>query len=129
MPPSNFGSFLLVGVGGAIGSMVRYGFAVWLAKIRPDHPFLAVMLVNIIGSVAIGCLAGWANQKTDPLYLFLAIGILGGFTTFSSYSLDLLTMIRQQLYGQAVVFALSQVILGLVGAAFGFWLTHHPPAN
>ncbi|QYK52836.1 MAG: CrcB family protein [Fimbriimonadaceae bacterium] len=110
--------------------MARYGMAVWLAKIRPDHPFLPVMLVNIIGSVAIGCLAGWINQKSDPIYLFAAIGILGGFTTFSSYSLDLLTMLRQQLYIQATVFALSQVLLGLAGAAFGFWLTNQPaPVN
>lgn len=130
MPPTSFSSFLLVGAGGAVGSMARYGMAVWLAKIRPDHPFLPVMLVNIFGSLAIGCLAGWINQKSDPIYLFAAIGILGGFTTFSSYSLDLLTMLKQQLYFQAVVFALSQVLLGLAGAAFGFWLTNQPaPVN
>lgn len=103
--------------------MLRFAIAQYLNKIKPEEPFLAVATVNIIGSLIIGVLAACFNSKDHILYLLLVVGVLGGFTTFSSYSLDLLAMLQRQLYGQAALFALGQVICGVAAAATGFAIT------
>jgi len=103
--------------------MLRFAIAQYLNKIKPEEPFLAVATVNIIGSLIIGVLAAYFNSKDHILYLLLVVGVLGGFTTFSSYSLDLLAMLQRQLYGQAALFAFGQVVLGVAAAATGFAVT------
>lgn len=103
--------------------MLRYGVAQFFLKAKPDNPFIAVATVNIVGSLLIGLLAGYFTEKNATLYLLLVVGFLGGFTTFSSYSLDLLAMLERQLYSQALIFALGQVLLGLAAAALGFAIT------
>ncbi|MFM9874425.1 MAG: fluoride efflux transporter CrcB [Fimbriimonadaceae bacterium] len=116
-------AYLYVGLGGAAGSVVRFAVAQYLNKVKPENPFLAVASVNIIGSLLIGLFAGHFTSKDNALYFLLVVGFLGGFTTFSSYSLDLLAMLQRQLYGQAALFALAQVILGVGAAAAGFAIT------
>jgi fluoride exporter len=113
-------AYLYVGLGGATGSMVRFAVAQYLNKIKPDNPFLAVATVNVTGSLLIGILAGHFTNKDHILYFLLVVGFLGGFTTFSSYSLDLLAMLQRQLYSQAALFAVGQVVLGVAAAGIGF---------
>lgn len=122
-PPT---AYLAVGVGGAAGSMVRFAIAQALLKVKPENPYLAVAAVNIAGSLLIGLLAGHYAQKNALQYLLLVVGFLGGFTTFSSYSLDLLAMLQRHLYSQAALFAFGQVALGLGATYIGFSLTSRP---
>ncbi len=100
--------------------MLRFAVGQYLNRVKPESPFLAVATVNIIGSLLIGLLAGYFTSKDHVLYLILAIGVLGGFTTFSSYSLDLMVMLQKQLYTQALLYALGQLILGVTAASIGF---------
>ena len=113
-------NFLLVGLGGAIGSMLRYAF--YLAITVKQFP-LATFAVNIIGSFIIG-MALTLSLKDDFILnnwkLFLATGICGGFTTFSAFSLENITMLQNGKYFIALVYILSSIVLGIAAAWLGF---------
>jgi fluoride exporter len=119
-------SWLLVFVGGGLGAALRHG--VNIASVRllgPGFPW-GTLTVNIAGSLAMGLLAAWFARRgasSEPWRLFLATGVLGGFTTFSAFSLDAALLIeRQQLAAAGGYVAAS--VLGSVGALFlGLWLT------
>jgi fluoride exporter len=118
-------NFLLVGMGGAVGSMLRYGIALLLRN--PGFP-LATLLVNIIGSGILGMVLG-AAQKTNGLSedwkLFLATGICGGFTTFSTFAGENLQLLREGRWGQGGLYILLSLVFGIAATAAGFRLTTH----
>jgi CrcB protein len=114
-------AYLLVGIGGAIGSVARYGSGVLVGRLWPTSFPLATMLVNISGSLAMGLLIGYL-ARTTPAWqadarLFVAVGVLGGFTTFSAFSLDTIALIERGALGQAALYALGSVALA-VGALY-----------
>ena len=119
--------FLLVGAGGAIGAMSRYGLSVLVGRLWPMSFPLATLLINILGSVAMGLFIGlmarflppWQNEAR----LFVAVGILGGFTTFSSFSLDTIVLIERGQLLQAGAYVLLSVVLCLVGLYLGLLVT------
>ncbi|MCR6671579.1 fluoride efflux transporter CrcB [Devosia ginsengisoli] len=120
-------SFLLVGAGGALGAMSRYGFSVLVGRFWPMSFPLATLLINIIGSLAMGLFVGlmarllptWQNEAR----LFVAVGILGGFTTFSSFSLDAIVLIERGEMLQAIGYVLLSVVLCLIGLYLGLLVT------
>ena len=117
----NFVSFLLVGAGGAFGSMLRYGVALFpFNKFFPYHTFL----VNIIGSFFIGALMGLLlkNAITNDSWKFLATGVCGGFTTFSAFSLEGFEMLQQQRYLVFLVYFLLSILFGLAATLLGYTL-------
>ena len=112
-----------IGIGGALGSLLRF-----LLQGRAQTAYgglfpLGTLGVNLIGSAAIGFLGGWFISAPVPtnLRLFLMVGILGGFTTFSSFSLDALTLIRSGHARMALSYMLASNVLG-VALAFGGFL-------
>jgi fluoride exporter len=114
--------YLLVAIGGALGSMARYGGGVLVGRFWDATFPLGTMLINIIGSLAMGLFIGLL-VRTTPAWqadgrLFVAVGILGGFTTFSSFSLDTIAMIERGDVGPALLYVLVSVILG-VAALYG----------
>jgi CrcB protein len=117
-------SFLLVGLGGAIGAMSRHGANIAIGTLPNGFP-VATLLVNVAGSLAMGLLIGYL-ARTTPQYqheirLFLAIGVFGGFTTFSSFSLDTITLIERGDYLLAVVYIAGSVLLAVTGLMMGLW--------
>jgi CrcB protein len=119
--------WILVGVGGALGSMARHGLNHVVHQRHLASTFPAgIFLVNVLGSVLIGALAG--ALASGRLHLsfqartFLVVGLLGGFTTFSSFSLDTLALMRDGHHWQACWNAVGQVSLSLLGAWAGFRL-------
>jgi len=114
--------YLLVAVGGALGSMARYGTGVLVGKAWTASFPLATMLINIAGSLAMGLFIGWLARTTPSWQadarLFVAVGIFGGFTTFSSFSLDTISMLERGEIGQALLYVLASVIIG-IGALYG----------
>jgi CrcB protein len=117
--------WLLVGFGGALGSMLRHGMNGFVQARLPDSTFpLGIFLVNIAGSTLIGVLAGLLASArvsmSEDSRLFLVVGIFGGFTTFSSFSLDTLALVRDGHHLQAVVNVAGQVGLSLLGVWAGF---------
>lgn len=124
--------FLLVGAGGALGAMARYGFAGLVARLWPTTFPLATLLINIIGSIAMGLFVGLmakllpANQ--EELRLFVAVGIFGGFTTFSSFSLDTIVLIERGELIQAITYVALSVVVCLIGLYLGLLITRGSPA-
>lgn len=112
---------LLVGLGGAIGSMLRYASSL---VIKSNHFPYATLLVNIVGSFVIGLIMAMAIKQHSftNWRLFIATGICGGFTTFSALSWDALQMLQQQRYNIAVVYIVSSLVLGLLATFFGYTL-------
>jgi CrcB protein len=113
-------NFLLVMAGGALGSAARYLVGkLTLGWLGPDYPW-GTLAVNLIGGFLMGLLAGMLARTggSEHTRLLLGVGVLGGFTTFSAFSLDTALMIERGLWGVAIGYALVSVI-GSVLALFG----------
>lgn len=119
--------FLLVGAGGAIGAMARFGFASIIGRFWPLGFPLATLLINVIGSAAMGLFIGLMARFLPPWQaearLFVAVGILGGFTTFSTFSLDTIVLIERGELLQAGAYMLLSVVLCLIGLYLGLLVT------
>lgn len=111
-------NFLLVMLGGAIGSGARFGVGkLTLGWFGPDYPF-GTLAVNLIGGFLMGLLVGALARLSvpqEPWRLFAAIGVLGGFTTFSSFALDTVNMLMRGDWGAAI----GYVLLSVAGAILG----------
>lgn len=122
--PSFPASSLLVILGGGLGSWLRFAVARLIGAPMSIAAFpWATLTVNVLGSFAMGLLAGWLAKHGDTnggenWRLLLGVGVLGGFTTFSAFSLDTALMIERGLWSVAIGYALVSVI-GSVIALFG----------
>jgi CrcB protein len=126
--PVLLGDFLLVALGGALGSVARYGVSLLTAGWHHSFP-VATFAVNVSGSLIIGAAAGWLGSDPHPEFhhqarLLLAIGLCGGFTTFSSFSLETLTLLRGGQVTTALSYIALSVLLCLGATALGYALTH-----
>lgn len=120
-------NLLLAGLGGLIGSMMRYLLNNWIYHLSdyPEFPY-GVMVINIIGCLFIGFLSGLAETReafTPEVRIFLFIGILGGFTTFSSFGYDTFGLLRDGQFFYAILNILGQVFLGLIAVWGGYTLS------
>ncbi len=115
-------ALLAVFVGGGIGSVLRYllslGMTRWLPSLFP----WGTLVVNVLGALLIGLLAGRAvafeNLATRELRLLLAVGFCGGFTTFSTFSMEVVTLLREDAAGLALAYIAASLLLSLAA----FWL-------
>jgi len=119
--------WLAIAVGGALGSMARHGVNVLVHGRWPMMKFpLATAIVNVTGCLIIGLLAGliMSNRITPRLYWreFVFVGILGGFTTFSTFGLDTVTLARTHSMTPAIWNVVAQVVLGLLAVQVGILL-------
>jgi len=114
---------LLVALGGAVGSVARY-LAVTAAErtFGTEFPW-GTFAVNVAGSFAIGAImaaiAGWFDGSAD-LRVLLVTGFLGGFTTFSAFSFEMLQLMQRQAYVAAFAYATGSVLLSLLAAFLGY---------
>lgn len=116
-----FSNFLAVGAGGAIGAMGRYAVGLIPALQRGAFP-LHTLLINLGGAILIGMATASAQRWTDlspTLLLFWRVGICGGFTTFSTFSLESLTLLEHGQTGLFALYTLLSVALCLVGVWLG----------
>ncbi|QMU56848.1 MAG: fluoride efflux transporter CrcB [Boseongicola sp.] len=117
------GHFLAVGLGGAIGAMARYG--VGLAVMRAvGHGFpVAIITVNVLGSFLMGVFVVLAAQRGLTSWSpFVMTGLLGGFTTFSAFSLEAVTLYERGEVAQAGLYIGLSVVLSISGLMLGLWL-------
>ena len=118
-------AFLAVGAGGAIGSMLRYAVTLWMVeKIGPGFPWHTA-LINVVGSFLIGVVAVYAQSSiglSPAVGAFAVVGVLGGFTTFSTFSFDTVTLIADGAGGLALAYCVGTVVLGIAGAVAGMTL-------
>lgn len=120
-------NYLVVFVGAGIGGSLRYAVnSVCARYCGPSFPW-GTLAVNIAGSFLMGALAGWLAFKagegwSHPLRLFLATGILGGFTTFSAFSLDAVALWERGDLGPAMAYVAASIVLSIGGLAAGLVL-------
>ena len=113
---------IIVAVGGALGSVSRYLLSGWVLHHTVDWRFpLGTFLVNVLGCFVIGVLAGFAVKDdffSPEARLFLFTGIIGGFTTFSAFSLETFYLLRRA----ELLVAGSYVLLSITVGLFALWL-------
>lgn len=117
--------WLAIGAGGAIGSVLRYGLAMGVQRWAGSAFPLGTVIVNILGSFTIGLLYVWLIERMGAPYalrLFLIVGVLGGFTTFSSFSLETVTLMMESNYLYALLNVVGSIGLCLLGTRFGMAL-------
>lgn len=115
-----------VALGGALGAALRYGIASWINVRATDAMPYGTLAVNLLGSLAIGWLWGvFSHQAQVPLrlQLFLVTGLLGGFTTFSSFSLENWQLLQQGHVRTFLVYVLISNAGGLLLAVLGYRLS------
>ena len=114
---------LLVALGGAVGSVARYLAVTAAARTFGTEFPWGTFAVNVAGSFAIGAImaaiAGWFDGSTD-LRVLLVTGFLGGFTTFSAFSFEMLQLMQRQAYVAAFAYATASVLLSLLAAFLGY---------
>lgn len=119
--------YLAVMIGGAIGAASRFGLATAVARLYAGPFPLGTFLINVTGSLLIGVLMGFfVNRPAVDVHLrlFLVTGILGGYTTFSSFEWETVVSLRSGAAGYGVLYLASSVLLGLAGAWGGLWIAN-----
>ena len=117
--------YVVVFVGAGIGGMVRHFMNIWVARLAGTHFPMHTFAINVTGSLVMGMVASWFALKggaTGHLRLFLATGILGGYTTFSSFSLDAVLLWERHDYLLATYYIGGSVVLSLLGLVAGLWI-------
>lgn len=117
-----FMGFLIVFLGAGIGGALRHGVNLIVPRmVTTDFP-LHTLIINVVGSLAMGLLAEFfalRGHLPQEARLFLTTGILGGFTTFSAFSLETALMIERGALGWAAVYVFTSIVLGLAGLFIG----------
>lgn len=115
-------NILLVMAGGALGSAARYQLGrLCLRLLGPGWPW-GTLAANVLGGLLMGLFAGWLAARAqggEALRLFFAVGVLGGFTTFSSFSLETMLMIERGEIASAAGYVAASVIASVGGLALG----------
>lgn len=116
--------YLLVMLGGAIGSGLRYGLGAWVQGLAgPSFPW-STFLINISGSFLIGIVLrlNLEGVLSPEARLLLAVGVLGGYTTFSTFSFETLSLVQQGEWAKALGYVLGSVLLGFIAVWLAYWL-------
>ena len=117
---------LLVGLGGAVGSITRYLCQRWAYNIYPHHFPWGTFAVNLIGCLLIGIFWGISFksfESNENWKLFLMVGLCGGFTTFSAFTLEGIGLIREQRLALFFSYVAATVVLGLLATYIGMQIT------
>jgi len=113
--------FIMVGIGGMIGSMGRYGVSLIFLKSPAEGSYYGTLTVNLIGSFLIGIITGYVSKMNNSVFLFLAAGVCGGFTTFSAFSLDGMRLLQNELYRDFFLYSFLTFFCGLVLCVIGYF--------
>lgn len=119
-----FAKILSVAVGGAFGALARYALNIFFAGKFASFPF-ATFFINVTGSFLIGFLAILLTEKflvSENLRLFLTVGFLGAYTTFSTFELETFVLIREKQLSSAFLYVSASFAIGLIGLISGVWL-------
>ncbi|MCE9530257.1 MAG: CrcB family protein [Planctomycetes bacterium] len=114
----------LIGVGGAAGANARYGIGLWFRT----HPwakeyFWGTFAINVSGSILLGVVAALFKDRAGVGFLLLGTGFCGGFTTFSTFSLEVAEFIQRDRWDLAMIYVSTSVLAGFLGFAAAFLLT------
>ena len=112
---------LLVAAGGAVGSLARYGVGLAAARwLGAGFPW-GTLMVNVAGGLAMGLLAARVSPEHEQLRLLLGVGVLGGFTTFSAFSLETVRLMEQGA-ASAALYVIASLVLSVGACWLGYSL-------
>ena len=116
---------MIIAFGGALGTLIRYAMSTLNQRGILGSLPLGTLIVNVTGSFLIGLVWGLSERYaiSPTLRLFLMVGVLGGYTTFSSFSLETLTLVRNSQYMMAMLNTVGAIVMGLAAVSVGYWLT------
>jgi CrcB protein len=116
--------FLLVGLGGALGSMFRYATSLLTAKYYSNAFPLATFITNVLGCLLIGVFIGYFSKNSNQTLQFLLItGFCGGYTTFSTFSAENIALWQSQNYLTLIGYTLGSIIIGCFAVGLGLILS------
>lgn len=117
-------AFLYVAFGGALGAMARYGLTLLVTEGFNQQSYWSIGVANVAGSFLMGLAAAFmlSGQLGEAGRLWLMTGLLGGFTTFSAFSLDVVQMLERKAYTSAFSYISLSVLLSVSALVFGLWL-------
>ena len=118
------GMAVAVGVGGGIGTLARYYIAGWIQAAGSAFPW-GIFVVNITGGLLMGIIVEASALKLNlspELRAFLTVGVLGGYTTFSTFSLDSVLLLQKGEYAQAAFYVIGSVVLSILALFAGLWI-------
>lgn len=120
-------NYALVFLGGGLGSLTRFAFSKYFGTWQNGFP-LSTFLSNALSCVILGCTIGWlfskqpASNTNNSILLFVATGFCGGFSTFSTFSLDTFQLMNNGQYGIAIMNIAANMLVCLVAVALGFYI-------
>lgn len=119
-----FPALLQVALGGALGASARYLTGIWLVRMAGHTPFpFAILTVNVVGSFLMGVfVVAAAHKGLTHLSPFVVTGVLGGFTTFSAFSLEAVTLYERGDPAGAALYVSASVVLSILGLMAGLWI-------
>lgn len=121
-------NYILVFLGGGLGASLRHAVNVGCARACGTNFPYGTFLINITGSLVMGLIAGYLafkGEASQPWRLFVMTGILGGYTTFSAFSLDAVLLYERGEPGLAALYVAASVVLSIVGLVAGLALVRH----
>lgn len=113
---------IIIGIGGGIGAICRYALGNFISnKFKTSFPF-GTFVINIIGSFILGLTNHFYLEKSisTTLWLFIGVGILGGFTTFSTFGYEAIQLLLTKKYKTALSYIILSTIISIIGAYIGF---------
>ena len=118
---------LIIAAGGALGAVARHGVGVWAVRLFPAAQWpWGTLAVNVVGGLLMGLLAGWlafrGGLHSESIRLFAAVGVLGGFTTFSAFSLETVLMIERRQFAMASGYVAISVAASVIALFLGLML-------
>jgi CrcB protein len=118
-------NYLIVFLGGGLGAALRHGMNIGVARwLGTAFPY-GTLIINVTGSLVMGLIAGYFAFRgglSQHWRLFLTTGILGGYTTFSAFSLDAVLLYERSELGLAALYVAASVLLSIAGLFAGFWI-------
>ncbi|WOD08132.1 fluoride efflux transporter CrcB [Marinomonas sp. GJ51-6] len=114
--------YLMIAIGGAFGALSRYGVTRWINSYWQHHFPFATLFINVLGCVLMGVAFVVVSERLpslEPYRPLVMVGFLGAFTTFSTFSLEIVSLINMQAWLSAISYLLLSCILGVVGLAIG----------
>jgi fluoride exporter len=123
-------SLLLVFLGGGLGSVVRYSLGKWINLWHTHHFPLATLIINVVACLLLGFIIGLADHKqiiSPAMRLFWAVGFCGGFSTFSTFSNETLSLIQNGFTISLLLYILLSLLLCVAATLGGIYLGEHSP--